>query len=155
MPDETTTAEHYDRLVDEIDDPAHPATDPFYDEGPMRAWMEYADGPAFFTAMGDVRGLRALEVGIGTGRVARKLLDMGVAALTGLDISAKTLARARRNLGGDPRVELLHFDILDFDHTEAYERVNCVWTIFHIPDLPRALARMVAALKPGGKPGRG
>jgi len=151
MPDETTIAEHYDRMIDEIDDPSHPVTDPFFDDGVMRAWMEYADGPAFFAALGDVRGLRALEVGIGTGRVAKKLLDKGVAALTGLDISAKTLARARRNLGENPRVELLLADILDFDRPDTYDRVYSVWTFFHIPDPPRALARMVAALKSGGR----
>lgn len=151
MPDETTVPEHYDRMIDEIDDPAHPVTDPFFDEGWLRAWLEYADGPAFFAAMGDVRSLRVLEVGIGTGRVARKLLDMGCTALTGLDISVKSLARARRNLGEDPRVELRHVDILDFERPEAYDRVYCAWTFFHICDQPRALARMAAALKPGGR----
>jgi ubiquinone/menaquinone biosynthesis C-methylase UbiE len=151
MPDETTVAEHYDRMIDEIDDPAHHVTDSFFDEGLMRAWMEYADGPAFFAAMGDVRDLRVLEVGVGTGRVAKKLLDLGCAALTGLDISAKSLERARRNLGNDPRVELLLVDILDFDRPDAFDRVYCAWSFFHIADQPRALARMAAALKPGGR----
>jgi 2-polyprenyl-3-methyl-5-hydroxy-6-metoxy-1,4-benzoquinol methylase len=48
---------------------------------------------------GDVSGLRLLEVTCGQGRVARELARRG-AALTGLDISAALLARARALRGG-------------------------------------------------------
>ena len=38
--------EHYDRMIDEIDDPAQPMiTDPFYDTGWLRDWLEQSDGP--------------------------------------------------------------------------------------------------------------
>ncbi|WP_461368596.1 class I SAM-dependent methyltransferase, partial [Candidatus Darwinibacter acetoxidans] len=45
-----------------------------------------------------------LEIGVGTGRLARRVLDMGCRTFTGLDTSAKTLERARENLAAYPNV---------------------------------------------------
>jgi SAM-dependent methyltransferase len=143
--------EHYDRMIDEIDDPAHLATDPFFDEGRMRAWMEQADGPAFFQALGDVRGETVLEIGVGTGRVARKVLEMGCDRLTGIDVSPKTLERARRNLAAWPNLELLLCDAEDFVREGAFDAAYCVWAFFHIADQRRALENIVASLRPGGR----
>lgn len=145
------TAEHYDLLIDEIDDPAHPQTDPFYDKGLLRAWMEQADGPAFWQALGDVRGQAVLEIGVGTGRVARKVLEQGCAKLTGIDISSKTLERARRNLAAYPDVELLLCDAEEFIREEAFDAACCVWAFFHIANQRRALENIIASLKPGGR----
>ncbi len=147
----TGVREHYERMIDEIDDPAHPAMDPFHDPPWMAAWLAQADGPAFFAALGDVRGWHALEIGVGTGRVAKKVLDAGCARLTGLDISPKTLARARQNLAGYANVELLEADIQSFVRAEAFDVAYCVWAFFHFEDQPRALANIVASLKPGGR----
>jgi 2-polyprenyl-3-methyl-5-hydroxy-6-metoxy-1,4-benzoquinol methylase len=47
---------------------------------------------------GDVSGLRLLEVACGPGRVARELARRG-ATLTGVDISATLLAKARAGAG--------------------------------------------------------
>jgi len=91
MADETTAAEHYHRLIDVIVAPSHPVTDPFFGEGCVRAWLEYAGGPNFFTALGDVRGLAVLKVGVGTGRMATKLLDRGCRMLR----TARAPRRAR------------------------------------------------------------
>jgi SAM-dependent methyltransferase len=46
----------------------------------------------------ELRGARVLEVGVGTGRVTRLLLDAG-ATVTGYEASAAMLAVARRTLG--------------------------------------------------------
>ncbi len=146
-----TACEHYDRLIDEIDDPLHPATDPFRDDGELRQWMEQSDGSAFHAALGDMRGKAVLEIGIGTGRVAKKVLDYGCARLTGIDLSAKTVARAQRNLGAYPQVEILQADAETFIRPNAFDVAYCVWTFFHIVDQPRALAQIVASLRCGGR----
>lgn|GEM_PF-2465961 len=145
-------ARHYDLIIDEIDDPAHPVTDPFYDEGWMREWLEQADGPAFFQALGDVRGQAVLEIGVGTGRVARKVLELGCAHLTGIDISAKTLQRARRNLAGWPNVELVLCDAEEFRRESAFDAAYCVWAFFHIADQRRdgEYRRLAEARRPPG-----
>lgn len=150
LPPVAGVTEHYDLLIDEIDDPAHPATDPFHDEGLLRAWMEQVDGPAFWQALGDVRGQAVLEIGVGTGRVARKVLELGCAQLTGIDVSPKTLERARRNLAAYPNLELLRYNAEDFRREGVFDAAYCVWAFFHIADQRRALANIVASLKPGG-----
>jgi SAM-dependent methyltransferase len=148
----SSTTDHYDRLIDEIDDPAQPmVTDPFFDTGALREWMAQADGPAFWDAVGDVRGQSVLEVGVGTGRVARKMLEQGCARLVGIDLSAKTIARARANLATWVNVELLHADIADYRQEATFDLAYLVWTIFHIEDKPRALANIVSSLKPDGR----
>jgi len=145
------TARHYDLLIEEIDDPVHPATDPFHDEGNMEAWMAQADNAAFYQALGDPHGKTMLEVGIGTGRVARKVLDLGCAHLVGLDISAKTLARARENLAAYPQVELHLCSAESFVRENTFDCTYSAWTFFHIQDKRRALANIVQSLKPGGR----
>lgn len=151
QPPITGVVEHYDLLIDEADDPAHPQTDPFYDEGLLRAWLEQSDGPAFFQALGDVRGQAVLEIGVGTGRVARKMLELGCAFLTGIDVSPKTLERARRNLAAYSNIELLLCDVKAFTREGAFDAAYCIWAFFHIADQRRALANIVASLKPGGR----
>lgn len=124
-------------------------TDPFYDTGLLAAWMELADSPVFWEALGDLRGKAVLEVGVGTGRVARKALEHGCACLVGLDISEKTLARAARNLAAWPNIELVHGDMEAFRRENAFDAAYAVWAFFHIADQRRALENLVASLKPG------
>jgi len=146
-----SVADHYDRMIAEIDDLQNPVTDPFDDAGPLRDWYEQPDGPAFFTAMGDVQGKTVLEVGVGTGRVAQKLLDRGCAHLTGIDISPKTLERAKHNLAAYPNIELLLADAATFVRAESFDIAYCVWSFFHFPDQPRVLDNLVSSLKAGGR----
>jgi SAM-dependent methyltransferase len=145
-------AEHYDRLIDEADDPALPMVgDPFHETGALRDWLAQANGPAFMAAVGDVRGLTLLEVGVGTGRVARAMLERGCARLVGLDCSAKTAARARENLAAWPNVDIRCADIETVPPEGTFDLAYLVWTIFHLADKPRALAHILGAVRPGGR----
>jgi 2-polyprenyl-3-methyl-5-hydroxy-6-metoxy-1,4-benzoquinol methylase len=66
---------------------------------------------ALLDLAGDVSGLRLLEVACGPGRVARELARRG-AALTGLDISAALLAKARAREAAEPLgIGYLHTDV--------------------------------------------
>ena len=146
-----SVTEHYDRIIDKIDDPVQPTiTDPFDNTGWLHEWLEQSDGPAFWHAVGEVRGKTLLEVGVGTGRVAKKMLERGCARLVGIDVSAKTLARAGKNLATYTNVELLHADITEYRSEASFDLAYLVWTIFHIEDKPRALANIIASLIPGG-----
>ena len=49
---------HYDLLIDEGDDPVH-------DPPKLKEYMDRYDGKTFFDALGDVKGQRILEIGIG------------------------------------------------------------------------------------------
>ena len=92
------------------------------------------------------RGWRCLEVGAGDGLVAQWLAGRvgpeGRVVATDLD---------PRFLTGLAGVEVRRHDVLS-DPLEggAYDLVHCRALLMHLGDPERALARMVAALRPGG-----
>ena len=89
----------------------------------------------------------ALDVGCGEGRFCRIMQEHGIRTV-GIDPTEALIAQARRlDAGGDYRVsraETLDVPPASFDLVASY------LSLIDIPDLPAALARMVAALKPGG-----
>ena len=99
-------------------------------------------------ALGTLEGARCLEVGAGTGSVARWLAHR-------VGPGGRVVATDR-----DPRplddldeqgVEVRRHDIL-LDETEeaTYDLVHCRALLLHLPDPMLALRRMVGALRPGG-----
>ncbi|MGB4716346.1 MAG: class I SAM-dependent methyltransferase, partial [Bacillota bacterium] len=91
-----------------------------------------------------------LEIGVGTGRLARRVLDMGCRTFTGLDTSAKTLERARENLAAYPNVRLVLGDVEEFRFCERFDVAYSVLTFMHIERKRAALANIVEALYPHG-----
>ena len=98
--------------------------------------------------LGVGRGWRCLEVGAGDGSVARWLARrVGPEGhVVATDIAPRFLAGP-----GLARVEVRRHDILcDFLETGQYDLVHCRALLMHLREPERALARMVAALRPGG-----
>jgi SAM-dependent methyltransferase len=135
--------EHYERCIDEGHDPC--------EDGPLlQRYMARWDGPRFFELLGDLRNKSILEVGVGTGRLAQHILRRGGRRFTGIDISPKTVERARQNLSGYSNAELLLADAGEFVRPAAYHAAYSVLTFMHIADKERALRNMVTSLRPGG-----
>ncbi len=135
--------EHYERCIDEGHDPC--------DDGPLlQRYMARWDGPRFFELLGDLKSKDVLDVGVGTGRLAQQILQRGCRRFTGIDISPKTIERARQNLCGFPNVELLVADVGAFVQPVAYDAAYSVLTFMHIADKERALQNIVTSLRPGG-----
>jgi ubiquinone/menaquinone biosynthesis C-methylase UbiE len=107
---------------------------------------------ALLDLAGDVSGLRLLEVACGQGRVARELARRG-AALTGLDISAALLARARAYEAAEPLgIRYLHADVTSGGVLEGqvFDGVVCNYGLSDIDDLDGLLANVARLLRPGG-----
>jgi 2-polyprenyl-3-methyl-5-hydroxy-6-metoxy-1,4-benzoquinol methylase len=109
-----------------------------YDEGTIRR----------ISALGPLEGARCLEVGAGAGSVARWLAgrvgENGHVVATDLD------PRFLAGLEG-PNLEVRRHDILVDDlEAGAYDLVHCRALLLHLPDPERGLARMFAAVRPGG-----
>ena len=89
---------------------------------------------------------RALDVGCGEGRFCRIMQRAGIRT-TGIDPTEALLARARElDPDGDYRLgraETMEIDA-DFDLVVSY------LSLIDMPDLEPAMARMAAALRPGG-----
>lgn len=89
----------------------------------------------------------ALDVGCGEGRFCRIMRNLGLRTV-GIDPTEALIRRARQlDPGGDYRVGRAEtLDVAD----GSFDLVVSYLTLIDIPDLARALQRMVIALRPGG-----
>lgn len=97
--------------------------------------------------LGIAPGWRCLEAGAGAGSIARWLADR--VGPTGSVLAADINPRFLTDMpaGVDVRrLDILHDDI----ETEIYDLVHCRIMLMHLPDPATAIARMAAALRPGG-----
>jgi len=147
--DDVGALEHYERMIREIDDPDHPVCDPFC-AGFVKDWQSRWDALAFYEALGDVRDKDVLEIGVGTGRVAKNVLDLGCARLVGIDISPSTIERARSNLSDYQNVELVVAAIESFRRDISFDVAYSVLTFMHVEHKRTALSNIVASLRFGG-----
>jgi SAM-dependent methyltransferase len=107
---------------------------------------------AMLDLTGPVAGLRVLDVACGHGRFSRELARRG-AEVTGIDISASLLARAREIERDKPLgVRYLHSDVTAGGILEsaAFDKATCSFGLSDIDDLSGAIAAVAAALRPGG-----
>ena len=94
------------------------------------------------------QGLKtALDVGCGEGRFCRKLQTLGLTTV-GIDPTEALIARARAlDPRGEYRIERAEtIDVVPV----SFDLVVSYLSLIDIPDLSRAAAKMVAALRPGG-----
>jgi malonyl-CoA O-methyltransferase len=107
--------------------------------------------PVVREALGDVRGLQALDLGCGTGRHALWLAAAG-ARVTAVDFSEGMLAEARRKPGAS-QVSFLVHDLhraLPFE-AASFERVVSGLVLEHLHDLHFVFAEARRVLRPGGR----
>jgi trans-aconitate 2-methyltransferase len=94
-----------------------------------------------------------LDAGCGSGRVTRLLLDrLPHGRVIAVDASQEMVARAREELAGLP-ADVRHADLAEL-RLERGEQVDAVFSnaVLHwVPDHDAAFARLVAALRPGGR----
>jgi SAM-dependent methyltransferase len=131
-----------------------------------RQWTAYPDSEGYYgsvaifqdmfgplLAPGDLVGRKVLEIGSGSGRIARILLALGAAHVVAVEPSA-AFEVLSQNLGGEAgKVTLLR---LTGDRTPAsgdQDYVFSIGVLHHIPD-PRPVVRAAyGALRPGGRLG--
>ena len=98
-----------------------------------------------------VSGDRVLDVGCGTGVLARAAADRVAAAsqVTGLDRNAGMLAVAQRLR---PQIDWRQGDATALPFAdESYDVVMSQFALMYFPDRPAALTEMVRVLRPGGR----
>lgn len=93
-------------------------------------------------------GARVLDVGAGSGDLARAVLRAGARQVVALDFTLPMLARACR--AGGPAC--VGGDALALPFSDAsFDRVVSGMTLRNLADLPRAFAEMRRVLRPGGR----
>lgn len=93
-----------------------------------------------------------LELGVGTGRVARPLAERGI-PVDGVDVSDVMLTKLRR-AAGDLPIWPIKSDLTEFTPTRRYSLVFCIWNTFYSLRTSEEQARCIRmvndALLPGG-----
>lgn len=97
-------------------------------------------------------GMDVLDVGCGSGAItegiARAVQPGG--HVLGLDRDRALIERALARDSGTPGLRFLQGDVLELAERAAYDVATAARALQWIPDADGAIARMVAALRPGG-----
>lgn len=135
-------ATHYDLLIEENNDP-------FRDPLVLQEHMDLWDGPLFLDLLELDETKTVLEIGVGTGRLAGKVSPL-CSQLTGIDISSKTIARAKENLRHFTNIKLIHDDFRTHDFKDAFDVIYSSLTMMHFEDKQEVLMKVDSLLKGGG-----
>lgn len=138
-----TIASHYDILIDENNNPVH-------DPEPLKEYMDKWDGLAFINKMELNADKSVLEIGVGTGRLAVRVAPL-CKKFCGIDISPKTIDRAKENLSSFENVELICGDFLEYSFGIQFNMIYSSLTFMHISEKQKAFNLIEKLLSPNGK----
>lgn len=136
------TIDHYDLLIDEGFD---------FRKGSARLqdYMDKWDGQAFIDEIQLTGKDSVLEIGVGTGRLAIKICSK-CSCFTGIDISPKTVKRAKENLVEYKNIELICADFMEYDFKSQFDIIYSSLTFMHIENKLNAINKIASLLKAGG-----
>ena len=134
---------HYDLLIDE-------GNDPVCDPEPLQKYMDKWDGKPFMDALSLDKSKSVLEIGVGTGRLAVKTAPL-CKCFTGIDISPKTISRAKHNLKAVKNTRLVCGDFLVCDFKEKFDLIYSSLTWLHIQNKQFAIKKVAELLKDNGR----
>ncbi|MFH8935488.1 bifunctional class I SAM-dependent methyltransferase/NUDIX hydrolase [Streptomyces griseosporeus] len=114
------------------------------------SWGPAPTGPGE-EILGDLNGLRVLDLGCGPARHAAHLARAQRATVDAVDASPGQIARARARYADLPGLRLLHADAVD--HLRAATPYDVIYSLsaVHFLDPHRLLPALAAGLKPGGR----
>lgn len=135
-------SEHYDLLIDENNDPV-------YDPKLLKDFMDKSDGQYFINCLNLTPMKDVLEIGVGTGRLANRVAGK-CNSFCGIDISEKTVIRAKENLNEFDNVSIILGDFLEYSFNEFYDVIYASQVFWHIQDKQKAISKIVNLLKKNG-----
>jgi len=135
-----STINHYDLLIDE---------GIYLDSELLREYMDKWDGQAFIDEIQLTGKESVLEIGVGTGRLAVKICCK-CSSFTGIDISSKTVKRAKENLAEYKNIELIYADFMEYDFKSQFDIIYSSLTFMHIENKLNAISKIASLLKTGG-----
>ncbi len=133
---------HYDLLIEENNDPV-------YDSVELKNYMNKFDGDCFKRALLPLKEKTVLEIGVGTGRLA-KIYAPIAHKFVGIDFSQKTIERAKENLK-EVDCSLICADFLDCKFSQKFDVVYSSLTFMHIKDKQSAINKIYSLLNDNGK----
>ncbi len=129
--------------------PAYNMAAASYDGWDWQTFWRLNEVPLLLEAIGRLTNVRSiLDVGIGTGYLAKCLSDLGY-DVTGIDVSENMLAIARDRMGCDAKLIQGDAQRMPLFKT-GFDVVLCTRVLSHIQDIEAALQGFYRALKPRG-----
>lgn len=133
---------HYDLLIEENNDP-------FQDPPELKEFMNKWDGQIFIDALQLDKNKKVLEIGLGTGRIAVKVAPY-CKRLTGIDISPKTIQRAKENLKMYSNISFVNADFIAYEFKEKFDVIYSSLTMMHFENKKQVIFKVVSLLKAKG-----
>lgn len=133
---------HYDLLIDENNDP-------FHDPPALQEYMNGWDGEQFLKSLELSKDKNVLEIGIGTGRVAVKVAPKCM-RLTGIDISPKTIERAKENLKDYSNISFICSNFEHHDFVETFDVIYSSLTMMHFENKEQVILKVADLLNDSG-----
>ena len=130
-------------MIDENNDPVH-------DPKPLQNYIDKWDGQVFIDKMELNKDKSVLEIGVGTGRLAVRVAPL-CGEFYGVDISPKTIERAKENLTDFKNIRLNCADFLSYEFGCTFDVVYSSLTFMHIEEKQKAINKVAALLKDGGR----
>lgn len=125
-----------------------------YDDFARTPFRRHLELPSIVRALGDVTGLRALDLGCGTGTHSRTLARLGAEGVVGADVAEGMLEHARRAEREHPLgVRYAHAPLTD-GFAGRFDLVLSVYVMPYAEDrdeLDALVAQAFTALRPGGR----
>lgn len=136
-------SEHYDLLVEN-------GNDPYLDSMELKAYMDKWDGAIFIEELNVNNEKSVLEIGCGTGRIAAKIAN-SVKNYVGIDISAKTIERAKQHFACNTNMQFLCGDFLVYRFRQSFDVIYSSLTFMHIKRKKSAIKKTFDLLNERGK----
>ena len=134
---------HYDLMIDENNDPVH-------DPEPLREYMNKWDGQQFIDSLQLTKEKSVLEIGVGTGRLAVRTAPE-CREFCGIDLSPKTIKRAKENLNNQTNVTLVCGNFTEYNFEHKFDVIYSSLTFMHIKDKQTAINKVKSLLNIGGR----
>lgn len=138
-----STTEHYDNLI-------RIGNDPFHDNEEAKKYMDRWTGSDFISLLEVDESKIVLEIGVGSGRLAWRVLNLGCKHFTGIDLSKDTIQKTQSNLNRFSNTSLIANDFLTYDFNHKFDIIYSALTFMHIPDKKSALKKIIELLNPKG-----
>ncbi len=139
----SAVSKHYDMLIDENNDPVR-------DPEPLREYMDKWDGQQFIDSLQLTKRKSVLEIGVGTGRLAVRTAP-NCREFFGIDISQKTVKRAKENLKKQTNVTLVCGDFMSYEFGCKFDVIYSSLTFMHIKDKQAAINKVKTLLNISGR----